>query len=172
MERREKLEKEFVQARSTASNEREALRIMRRAQKICRKLDEDAGCPPTFINPLWAKLEESDTLKQARLPDGWERITLQPPNNGAASWGYSAVRTLAQTRYQYRRRDTGEITDQHPVEEVEVLLAYARKSATENKVDYEVDLLGFIGELQDYLHDEHQYEDLDDEIKDLELDCG
>ncbi|GMI41721.1 hypothetical protein TrCOL_g4544 [Triparma columacea] len=161
MERRENLEREFVQSKSTASNEREALTIMKRAMKICRQLDEDAGCPPTFINPLWAKLEESDTLKQAKLPDGWEKIILHPPNpNNIAA-------IMAQTRYQYRRKETGEITDQHPVKEVEARLAYARMQSTANQVDFEVDLGGFIKELQDYLHEEYNYEALDDEINDL-----
>jgi len=43
-------------------------------QKITRTLDLNAGCPETFVNPIWATVYEKEVLRGAKIPDGYDRI--------------------------------------------------------------------------------------------------
>jgi len=48
--------------------------LIGRMQKITRTLDLNAGCPETFVNPIWATVYEKEVLRGAKIPDGYDRI--------------------------------------------------------------------------------------------------
>ena len=67
----------FVADQSSKFNCRETERLLLRAQKICRTLDErkSGGGADTEVNPLWATLVEQEAAAAAiseDLPEGWE----------------------------------------------------------------------------------------------------
>jgi curved DNA-binding protein CbpA len=75
--RREEAERvmraQFVASQSSKFNSREAERLLLRAQKICRTLDERRTSDA--VNPLWATLVEQEAAAAALfedLPEGWE----------------------------------------------------------------------------------------------------
>ena len=104
--RREEVERairaRFVASQSSKFSCREAERLLLRAQKICRTLDErksDGGGDKT-INPLWATLVEQEAAAAAMLddlPQGWET---RRSHNG--------------TLYYFHAR-TGQSSSDHPV---------------------------------------------------------
>jgi|EP01046_Picozoa_sp_COSAG06_P004039 curved DNA-binding protein CbpA len=74
--RREEAERvmraQFVASQSSKFNSREAERLLLRAQKICRTLDQRTS---DAVNPLWATLVEQEAAAAALsedLPEGWE----------------------------------------------------------------------------------------------------
>ena len=91
------------------------------AMKLCRNLDLRAGCPPTFINGLWAPLYEHEVLQSSTLPDGWtirSGNTTQPqPQQEPPPQPNKRI---------YRYVTTGEEFDKHTIENVERLLQKAR----------------------------------------------
>jgi len=77
--RREALEKAYISSKRSAFASKSILRLLVRSQKICRTLDEQAGCPPTFVNPLWASVAMREALKGATLPEGWSQRKVEEP---------------------------------------------------------------------------------------------
>lgn len=91
----------FVASQSNKFNCREVERLLLRAQKICRTLDErKSGGKDVEINPLWATLVEQEAAATAiseDIPDGWEA---RRAHNG--------------TLYYFHAR-TGQSSSVHPV---------------------------------------------------------
>ena len=73
LRRREQLEQEFRQRHSNARLEKRIQGMIWHAMRVCRALDEKAGCPPTFVNGLWAPLYEQEVFREhSPLPQDWE----------------------------------------------------------------------------------------------------
>ena len=154
MRRREDLEKQFIRTKSDTRLEKRVMGMIWKAMKICRALDERAGCPPTFVNGLWAPLYEQEVLQTHKiLPGGWELC-----------WN----RTIEPPKRIYRFVETGSEQEAHPNPEVEPLLEKARKALGTNKFIFHTEPRLFLGEIIAYLRDDHDYFDMDDDL--LELD--
>ena len=154
LKRREELEKCFLRRKSNERLERKVLGMVWRAMRLCRTLDERAGCPPTFVNGLWAPLFEQEVLRTNRaLPEGWvyrwdDRI--EPP------------------RRIYRNVVTGEESERHPNPNVESMLDKARKAEETNKFRFVQEPRLFLQEIVEYLREDHDYFDMDEDLKELE----
>ena len=118
--RREKIERairaQFVASQSSKFSCREAERLLLRAQKICRTLDErkSDGDGDKKINPLWATLVEQEAAASAMLddlPEGWE-----------------ARRSHHGTLYYFHAR-TGQSSSEHPVRAHEHFVCCSDKSS-------------------------------------------
>jgi curved DNA-binding protein CbpA len=162
LQRRERLEREFQQRHSDARLEQRIQGMIWRAMTICRNLDEQAGCPPTFVNGLWAPLFEQQVFREhSPLPGGWE-------------WRWDKTVQEQLLLQQPRRRiyrnvvTAGEETFVHPVPKVEQLLAKAQKALDTNKYCFHTEPRLFLGEIVEYLRDDHDYKDMDDDMLELE----
>lgn len=154
LRKREELEKEFVRRQSDERLERRVKGLTWKAMKICRSLDERAGCPPTFVNGLWAPLYEQEAIKLAgRLPEGWEKV-------------YRRNEEIT----VYRNIRTGEETQQNPDPKVEALVQKARAAEATNKFRFRGQTREFLGEIVEYLREDHDYFDMDDDMQELEED--
>lgn len=161
LRRREELEKAFRQRHSDARLEKRVQGMIWRAMRICRSLDERAGCPPSFVNGVWAPLYEQEVIRTHKgLPEGWEW-----------RWEHSLVeqQQLQQpSRRIYRNVITGDESFEHPVPDVERLLHKARNALETNNFRFHSEPRLFLGEIIDYLHEDHDYMDMDDEMMELE----
>lgn len=157
MRRRERMERDFVRARSDERSERRARGLAWRAMRICRTLDERAGCPASFVNGLWAPLYEQEVRAERPPPEGWEVRRARDPPSADDDPGFV-----------YRRLSTGEERPDHPTPEVERLLEKARAAELTNKFRLSSEPRLFLDEIIEYLRDDHDYHDLDDDIAELE----
>ena len=157
MRRRERMERDFVRAMSDERSERRARGLAWRAMRICRTLDERAGCPASFVNGLWAPLYEQEVRTERPPPEGWEVRRAQDPSSADDDPGFV-----------YRRVSTGEEQPDHPTPEVERLLEKARTAELTNKFRLSSEPRLFLDEIIEYLRDDHDYHDMDDDIAELE----
>ena len=161
LKRREALEKQFKQTKSQERRARRVQGMIWRAMKVCRALDERAGCPPTFVNGLWAPLYEQEVFREhSPLPQDWE-------------WAWDKTVEEQQLLQQARRRVyrnvvTGEETYQHPKQNVVQLLKKAENALKTNKFGFHTEPRLFLDEIVEYLHEDHDYKDMDDDMADLE----
>ena len=163
MKRREELERNFLSRKSNERLEKRIRGLIWQAMKLCRNLDLKAGCPPTFINGLWAPLYEHEVLQSSTLPDGWTiryyQTTQQQPQQEPPPQPNKRI---------YRYVTTGEEFDKHPIENVERLLQKARTAELTNKYRCHTEPRLFLNEIVEYLRDDHNYNDMDDDILELE----
>ena len=163
MKRREELERNFLSRKSNERLEKRIRGLIWQAMKLCRNLDLRAGCPPTFINGLWAPLYEHEVLQSSTLPDGWTirycQTTQQQPQQEPPPPPNKRI---------YRYVTTGEEFDKHPIENVERLLQKARTAELTNKYRCHTEPRLFLNEIVEYLRDDHNYNDMDDDILELE----
>jgi len=149
--RREQLEKEFIRKKSDEQLERKVKGLMWKAMKVCRALDERAGCPPTFVNGLWAPLYEQEATRGVPLPGGWKIVRK----------GIDGV-------VMYRNVQTGEESEAHPDAQVEGMIQKARKAERTNKFRVHEEPRLFLGEIVEYLREDHDYKGMDEDILELE----
>jgi len=71
-------------------------------------------------------------------------------------------------KFVFRQVSSGLEQENHPEEEKELYLQKCRKAAGENDNPMEMPRL-LLGELIEYLREEYAYEDLDEELADLDL---
>ena len=156
LKRREQLEQQFIRSKSDQRMERRIQGMIWRAMKICRSLDERAGAPPTFVNGLWAPLYEQEVSQlygKSSLPSGWEQY-----------WDNSAELG----RRIYRNVETREEQEAHPKPSVEQMFEKARKALASNKFSFHTQPRLFLGEIVEYLREDHEYHDMDDDLLELE----
>ena len=157
MKRREALEQAFVRNKSNQWLEKKVLRLVWKAMKVCRALDERAGCPPTFVNGLWAPLYEQEARKGSSLPFGFESRVVS-----------RAVGTTVELIVVYRNIQTGEESETHPDPTIEGMIQKARKAEQTNKFRFKEEPRLFLGEIIEYLKEDHDYFDMDDDLLELE----
>ena len=157
MKRREDLEKQFIRSKSDQRMERRIKGMIWRAMKICRSLDERAGCPPTFVNGLWAPLYEQETfqLYKSSMPSGWEYY-----------WASTGDEQPA--KRIYRNIETRQEQEEHPNPQIEQMLEKARKALAMNKYSFYDEPRKFLDEIIEYLRDDHEYHDMDDDLLELQ----
>lgn len=162
LRRREQLERDFVRKKSDERLEKRVRGMVWGAMRICRSLDERAGCPPSFVNGLWAPLYEQETLREHHclLPEGWV-VQYEDPAPKAETHGQLPQRI-------YRHTLTGEERYDHPSSEVERLLKKAEAAERTNQHRFHSEPRLFLGEIVKYLREDHSYHDLDDDMADLE----
>ena len=158
MRRRERLERDYVRARSDERSERRVRGLAWRAMRICRTLDERAGCPASFVNGLWAPLYEEEVRAERPPPAGWEALRV-PRDAPSAGDGPGIV---------YRNASTGEERPDHPEPGAERLLERARAAELTNRFRLSTEPRLFLDEIVEYLRDDHGYHDLDDDVAELE----
>jgi hypothetical protein len=127
-----------------------------KAMRVCRELDERAGCPGGFVNGLWAPLYEQEAGKVRPLPGGYE-----------VRWDRSSEPAAA----IYRNVGTGEEGAAHPDEEIEAMRRKAREAMAGNEHGWD-EPRKFLDEIVKYLHEDHDYRDLDDDIAELDEEGG
>ena len=157
LKRREELEKSFLKSKSDQYLEKKIMRLVWKGMKVCRTLDERAGCPPTFVNGLWAPLYEQEAIRsKPRLPDGWEKVY------------HRRGEALDQFVIMYRNIQTGTEMEAHPDPVVDEMVQKAKKAEVTNKFRFTDEPRLFLGEIIEYLHDDHDYFDMDDDMQELE----
>ena len=131
--------------------------MLRRLQIICRNLDERSGCPPkeVFVNGLWGGLIESEVMKEYRLGSDWVVIREEGKDGGPEG------------RLVFRERASGEMFDEHPNEKAEAILSRAREAIASN-TSKPGDDEELIREILDYLHEDHECNDYDEEVEEME----
>lgn len=156
MKRREELEKQFIRSKSDQRMERRIKGMIWRAMKICRSLDEKAGCPPTFVNGLWAPLYEQEVFRMHKaLPSGWD-------------YYWHSTDEQQPAKRIYRNLETREEQEAYPNPTVELLFEKARKALATNKFSFHEEPRKFLEEIIEYLRDDHEYHDMDDDLLELE----
>ena len=158
LQRREAMEREFVKRKSDERRARRVQGMIWRAMKVCRTLDERAGCPLSFVNGLWAPLYEQEVRQTYRaLPEGWELVVVR-----------SRSEKDDPPQRLYRQVATGREFSQHPIPEAETLLAKARAALAINKTSFHTEPRLFLDEIIEYLREDHDYQDMDDDMHELE----
>lgn len=114
---REALELQFLSSLSTASHDKRLRKLILKAQKITRNLDELAGCPEGWVNPIWSDLIENEILCEG-LPEGWRKQ-------------YDSKRELC----VFREIESGVVKDEHPDVGVWEKLKGVRERKGENLYD-------------------------------------
>ena len=132
LKRREELEKAFIRTKSDERFEKRIKGLIWKAMKICRTLDERAGCPSTFVNGLWFPLYEQTEIIQIYkhqnfgLPDGYEY-----------RWDISERILKGDERIPakriYRNIETGKESEIHPNPRIEELLQKVKNAELTNK---------------------------------------
>eukprot|EP00546_Thalassionema_frauenfeldii_P010187 CAMPEP_0178931184 /NCGR_PEP_ID=MMETSP0786-20121207/21754_1 /TAXON_ID=186022 /ORGANISM="Thalassionema frauenfeldii, Strain CCMP 1798" /LENGTH=220 /DNA_ID=CAMNT_0020608003 /DNA_START=145 /DNA_END=807 /DNA_ORIENTATION=- len=153
LQRREQLEKEFLRKKSDEQLERKVQGLVWKAMKVCRSLDERAGCPASFVNGLWAPLYEQEARRSASLTEGWEIRHQYGRDQGVII---------------YRNIQTGEEYENHPDPRIESMLEKARKAELTNKFRFQDEPRLFLGEIVEYLREDHEYLGMDEDIDELE----
>mmetsp|Transcript_44638 Transcript_44638/g.108270 ORF Transcript_44638/g.108270 Transcript_44638/m.108270 type:complete len:518 (+) Transcript_44638:61-1614(+) len=158
MKRREELEKQYIRSKSDQRMERRIKGMIWRAMKICRSLDERAGCPPTFVNGLWAPLYEQETfqLYKTSMPSGWEYY-----------WD-STTGDERPAKRIYRHMEKRQEQEEHPNPQIEQMFEKARKALATNKYSFYDEPRKFLDEIIEYLRDDHEYRDMDDDLLELQ----
>lgn len=167
LRRLEELERGFVRRKSDERYQRKIMGMIWKAMKVCRILDERAGCPSTFVNGLWSPLYEQEvlTIHRRSLPENWEiRWTTTTYDNDTHS---STISEPIQKRL-YRYTLTGEEYETHPSPEVEALIEKARIALKTNKSSFHEEPRLFLNEIIEYLRDDHEYKDMDYDMMELE----
>lgn len=167
LRRLDELERGFVRRKSDERHQRKIMGMIWKSMKVCRILDERAGCPSTFVNGLWAPLYEEEVLTSNRrsLPENWEiRWTTTTGDNDACS---SVISEPTRKRI-YRYTLTGEEYEAHPSPEVEALIEKARIALKTNNFSFHKEPRLFLNEIIEYLRDDHEYKDMDDDMMELE----
>ena len=141
-------ERQFLSTNSSSHLLKKVLSSLRRAQSICRGLDRAAGCPETYINPLWGTLAEGDALRNAPVPSGW------------------SVRTTPAGPV-FRETATGRTQDGHPDEEVERVREACRVAAS-GTVFGEGEPREMLGEIVGYMKVTYGYGDMDEDLEELD----
>jgi len=188
LKRREKLEKEFIRKKSDERLTQKVKGLVWKAMKVCRILDERAGCPSTYINGLWAPLYEQEVRESSLplLPKGWEirrrcrrhhqqqkycceNTTTDTTNNNTISDNKNEVVIAITEVIYYRNIPTGEECETHPDPNVEDMIQKARNAEHTNKYRFENEKRLFLNEVVDYLRDDHDYFDMDEDITELTM---
>ena len=158
----------FVASQSFKFSSKETERLLVRAQKICRTLDERNS--PDEVNPLWATLVEQEVAVAGPttndLPEGWEvreSRGVQMLGGGRGAGGGT---------WYYFHAKTGTSTWEHPDPAV---------SAKQKKSGWQEGAFGSgearpaapeaprtqLTAIMEYLHSAHDYRDLDDDLEEL-----
>ena len=162
-----RLRAQFVTSQSSRFNEQAGQRLLERAQKICRTLDERSG--RTELNPLWAAQLQAEMPRrpedEVKLPPGWEcRVDaassrlyyfMRDPNTGAAQ---------AAMRWEHPNAEVA-------AERARIAELVAAAEGGEGGGAAGGGGGGAREKLQrmlEYLHTTHDYHDLDDEVTELD----
>ena len=121
LRRREKMEAEFKLVKSNAYDDVKTRRLLRRARKICRNLDERTGI---FLNRFWRCLVEQ------------------------------------------------EIEREKPRDETQRLGDIVRREQARREASRQLDVRGLLNEIVTYLHEKHDYHELDDEMREVGIEVA